>query len=188
MGLWWETNELGLGLSVFEPYHGSSTWNVYLMPILYHVYKVHQSPPYFFPTVNYEDASRKTVITERNNYQNFISATDVKIPATPEKKITVIEDKPVQAQSVESVKEAIQHGVHVQEMRMKEYLLPILLGAGVGFILLVLCVSLLVCCCCKRKLKKKMKMAKEMEKSSKDGKSIIDLVQGYGGVGVVHIL
>lgn len=130
----------------------------------------------------------ETVITERNNYQNFISATDVKIPATPEKKITVIEDKPVQAQSVESVKEAIQHGVHVQEMRMKEYLLPILLGAGVGFILLVLCVSLLVCCCCKRKLKKKMKMAKEMEKSSKDGKSIIDLVQGYGGVGGVHIL
>jgi len=71
---------------------------------------------------------------------------------------------------VESVKEAIQHGVHVREMRMKEYLLPILLGAGVGFILLVLCLSLLICCCCKRKLKKKIKMAKEMEKPAKDGK------------------
>ena len=103
-------------------------------------------------------------------YFGFTSATDVKVPATPEKKITVIEDKPVSAQSVESVKEAIQHGVHVQEMRMKEYLLPILLGAGVGFILLVLCLSLLICCCCKRKLKKKIKMAKEMEKPAKDGK------------------
>jgi hypothetical protein len=54
--------------------------------------------------------------------------------------------------------------VHVQEMRMKEYLLPILVGAGVGFMVLVLFMSLLICCCCKRKMKRKMKMAKEMEK------------------------
>lgn len=100
----------------------------------------------------------------------YILATDVKVPATPEKKVTVIEEKPVQAPSAESVQEAIQHGVHVQEMRMKEYLLPILLGAGVGFILLVLFMSLLICCCCKRKLKKKMAMAKEMEKTNKEGK------------------
>lgn len=99
------------------------------------------------------------------------SATDVKVPATPEKKIPVVEPKPVHAASVESVQEAIQHGVHVQEMRMKEYLLPILLGAGVGFILLVLVVSLLVCFCCKRKLKQKMKMVKEMEIPNKEGRS-----------------
>lgn len=70
------------------------------------------------------------------------------------------------------VQEAIQHEVHVQEVRMKEYLVPILLGAGVGFIALVLVVSLIVCCCCKRRLNKKMKIAKECEKPPlQDGRS-----------------
>lgn len=53
---------------------------------------------------------------------------------------------------------------------MKEYLLPILIGSGVGFMLLVLFMSLIICCCCKRKLRQKMKLAKEMEKPPlKDG-------------------
>ncbi|XP_045196496.2 uncharacterized protein LOC123551546 isoform X2 [Mercenaria mercenaria] len=93
--------------------------------------------------------------------------TDVNAAPTPDKEqITIIEDSPAVADtpSAQAVKEAIQHEVHVQEMRMKEYLLPILVGAGVGFMVLVLFMSLLICCCCKRKLRKKMKMAKEMEK------------------------
>ncbi|XP_052239436.1 uncharacterized protein LOC127850447 isoform X2 [Dreissena polymorpha] len=91
--------------------------------------------------------------------------------ATPEKIMAVkstahTEDAPApEAAAIDHhVQEAIQHEVHVQEVRIKEYLVPILLGAGVGFIALVLVVSLIVCCCCKRRLNKKMKIAKECEK------------------------
>ncbi|KAL4233883.1 hypothetical protein ACF0H5_008557 [Mactra antiquata] len=99
--------------------------------------------------------------------------TDVKPSSDSVNKdeITIIEDSvPSNTPSVESVQEAIQHEVHVQEMRMKEYLLPILVGSGVGFMVLVLLLSLFICCCCKRRFRKKMRMAKEMEKPPlKDG-------------------
>ncbi|WAR06981.1 hypothetical protein MAR_016939 [Mya arenaria] len=94
------------------------------------------------------------------------------LAASPEKNdITIIEEAPRQAApSVESFKTAIEHEVHVQEMLMREHLLPILLGAGVGFIVLVLFVSLIICCCCKRRLHKKMRIIKELEKPPlKDG-------------------
>lgn len=91
-------------------------------------------------------------------------------PASNEE-ITIIEDTPKETNpSAQAVKEAIQHEVHVQEIRMKEYLLPILVGSGVGFMVLVLLLSLVICCCCKRRFKRKMKMAKELEKPPlKDG-------------------
>ena len=47
---------------------------------------------------------------------------------------------------------------------MREQLLPILVGAGVGFMVLVLFVSLILCCCCRRRLRRKMKLSKELEK------------------------
>lgn len=96
---------------------------------------------------------------------------DEPTPKTGKEEITIIENNAApDAASAEAVKEAIQHEVHVQELRMKEYLLPILVGAGVGFMVLVLLMSLLICCCCKRRFHKRMKMAKEMEKPPlKDG-------------------
>jgi hypothetical protein len=85
-------------------------------------------------------------------------------PAIAEEKPTV-ESKPTESMSsAQAMQEAIQHEVHVQEMRMKEYLLPILIGSGIGFFVLVLILSLMVCCCCKRKMKRKMKLIKELEK------------------------
>ena len=67
------------------------------------------------------------------------------------------------------MQEAIKHEVHVQEVEMREYYLPIVIGSGVGFIILVLTLSLVICCCCKRKLKRKLKMAKEAEKPPLQG-------------------
>ena len=69
----------------------------------------------------------------------------------------------------EMMKQAIKHEVHVQEVEMREYYLPILIGSGAGFVILVLMLSLLICCCCKRKLKRKLKMAKEPEKPPIEG-------------------
>ena len=67
------------------------------------------------------------------------------------------------------MKQAIKHEVHVQEVEMREYYLPILIGSGAGFVILVLMLSLVICCCCKRKLKRKLKMAKEPEKPPIEG-------------------
>lgn len=53
------------------------------------------------------------------------------------------------AAAKEMMKQAIKHEVHVQEVEMREYYLPILIGSGVGFVILVLVLSLVICCCCK---------------------------------------
>ena len=96
-----------------------------------------------------------------------------KLSAAPKTKEVIIDT----AAATNQMQEAIKHEVHVQELEMRAYYLPILIGSGVGFIILVLTLSLVICCCCKRKLKRKMKMAKEAEKPPLEG--MLSTSSGY---------
>lgn len=78
----------------------------------------------------------------------------------------VAEIKAAEQEISDSVHQAIKQEVKVEEVKMKNFYFPILIGSGIGFLVLVFVFSLFICCCCKRRLKHKMKLSKEPTKPS----------------------
>lgn len=63
-------------------------------------------------------------------------------------------------------KTSLHHDIKIEEMAVRDYYWPLLIGTLAGFVVLVIFVTAAVCLCCRRKYRKKLSIVKE-EKNPK---------------------